>query len=167
VNVAATPVASLVSEPEPVKKRTFADLYIEIAAGVKLTRQYAWDNKHTENGKLIVPSETCKLIFPRQWLEAMRVGVALYRDRAAIRQIGVPEAVAHSSGRAGLRWSDGDKWFEVHIAPESDARSFSCTWQRRNESGVLSGTSRDLRDLASGIESTFAALGTLRNPRGK
>jgi hypothetical protein len=156
VNAAATPIAQLVSEPEPVKKRSFSDLYLEIAAGTKLTRQYAWDNRHAENGKLINPGDTCKLIFARQWLEAMRVAVSLYRDRATIRQLGVPEAVAHATGKAGLRWSSGDKWFELHLDPLSDARSFACTWERRNESGMLSGISRDLRDLASGIEATFS-----------
>jgi hypothetical protein len=99
------------------------------------------------------PSGGCKLIFPRQWTEAMRVASSLYAGHQGIKSLGAPDAVAHPSGRAGLCWRKDSAWLTLLLDEGSSALAFSGTWERSDARGALSGESRDLQDLAAAIAS--------------
>jgi hypothetical protein len=142
----------------PVKaKRTMLDLYRDIEIMARVTNTYGWD---VDDDKMVMdPQNGAKPICPRQWIEAMRVAVAMYA-RAGGREVGVPEALAHPVGKAGLTWrkpdGDGHKWFTIQIGPDSREIRFGAEWERHDARGDRKGVSTDLRDLGAALDSVFS-----------
>ena len=91
----------IVREPLPERKRRMLELYVDLTLWARKTVQHAWAAGADQ--VLCDPSGGCKLIFPRQWTEAMRVASALYAGHQGIKSLGAPDAVAHPSGRARRR----------------------------------------------------------------